>query len=95
MTPDYEYQQTTSNLKPQSKQEFRQPKQKSPDEVGCCWKKLNSNGLEYLSLKIEINGIEYNLKGFLNSGKAHESDSRPDFILYKSKNIKKEINGNK
>ncbi len=93
--PEFINEQPISNLSPQPNLEFRQPKQKSPDEVGCCWLKQNDRGLDYLSLKVEINGAEYNLKGFLNSAKASESDSRPDFILYKSKNIKKEINGNK
>lgn len=70
--------------------------QKNPDEVGACWRKVNDRGIEYLSLKLEIDGQTFNLKGFLNSAKS-DGDARPDFIIYKSKNINKnkEVNGNK
>ncbi len=98
MTPDYEYQQPESNLRPPPiirKQEFRQPKQKSPDEVGAIWIKTSSTGADYLSMKLNLDGKEYNIKGFLFSGKQNKDDRKPDYIAYHSKGINKERNGNK
>ncbi len=101
MTPDYEYQQPESNLRPPpiKKQEFRQPKQRHPDSIGACWRKINDRGVEYLSLKLEsdkldLNSEFINVKCFLNSEKV-DGDQKPDMICYLSKGIKKERNGNK
>ncbi len=77
-----------------AEQNNRHTKTKNPDECGAIWVKLNSNNVEYLSLKLELDGKTYNLKGFLNSAKS-EGDNRPEYIAFKSKNIKKEINGNR
>lgn len=76
--------------------ENEQPKPqfvKNPDEVGACWEKFNDKNIEYLSLKVELDGKTYNLKGFLNGRATNEN--HPKFIIYLSKNIKKEVNGNK
>ena len=85
--PDYEYEQPTSNLRPQitKNQEFRQPKQKSPDEVGAVWIKTSDKGVEYLSIKLEEDGEVRFLKAFLFSGKSHKDDNKPTYILYKSR----------
>ena len=71
---------------------FRQ----NPDAIGACWKKRNDKGIEYLSMKIDIDGTTHNIKCFFNGDKV-EGDKRPDFIVYKSKNIvkNKDINGNR
>ncbi len=84
-----------SNLTPKPQKEFKQPRQKSPDECGAVWLKYNGNNVEYLSMKLELDGEVYNIKAFLNSGKVDEQDSRPKWIAYKSKNILKERSGNK
>jgi uncharacterized protein (DUF736 family) len=84
-----------SNLSP-IKQEFKQNKQRPPDNLGAIWKKINDKGVEYLSLKIELdNGTIINAKAFLNSEKRDSNSQKPDYILYKSKNIKKEVDGNR
>lgn len=96
--PHFEYQdQTPSNLRPiqVNKQEFRQPKPKSPDEVGAIWINESSSGAEYLSMKLNLDGKEYNIKGFLFSGKQSKEDKKPDYIAFLSKGIIKERNGNK
>src|SRR5260221_10301771 len=97
MTPDYEYQQPESNLRPTTpkKQEFRQPKQRHPNSLGAVWLKTNNRGVEYLSMKITLDNKEYNLKCFKNSEKQSEEDSRPSYIIFESKGILKERDGNK
>lgn len=100
MSPEYEYQESQSNLRPMIKnQEFRQPKQRHPESIGACWKKINDRGIEYLSLKLESDKINLesefvNIKCFLNSEKV-EGDQKPHLICYLSKGINKERNGNK
>lgn len=76
-----------SNLQP-SQVENKRIINRHPESIGACWRKFNDKNIEYLSLKIEINGITHNLKCFLNSEK-RDGDLKPDFICYKSKNIKK------
>jgi len=96
--PQYEYEQPQSNLRPApvKKQEFRQPKQRHPESKGAVWIKQNSAGVEYLSIKLELNeGEVINLKAFLNSDKRSPDDAKPTYILYESKGIIKERNGNK
>lgn len=95
--PQYENEQPISNLRPtylSSKPPFQQ---KSPDEIGACWSRFNDKGIEYLSIKIEIDGVPHNLKGFLNGKATHEN--HPKFLIYKSKNINKhqnkEMDGNR
>ncbi len=63
-----------------------QQKTKNPSEVGCIWKKFNQNNVEYLSIKLELDGNEYFLKAFLNGNKSNDNpnDRRPNWILYKS-----------
>lgn len=89
--PEYE-QSYESNLRPKV-ETVNKPvkKQKSPDILGACWMRENDRGVEYLSIKLELNGETLNIKGFLNSEK-NPNDNRPQYILYKSKNIKKELN---
>jgi hypothetical protein len=58
---------------------------KSPDECGAVWLKYNGNKVEYLSMKIEIDGKTHNIKAFLNSAKRDDDDNRPKWIAFKSK----------
>jgi uncharacterized protein (DUF736 family) len=72
-----------------------QKSNRNPESVGACWIKQNGNGIDYLSMKIELkNGEVLNIKGFLNSEKV-TGDAKPEYILYPSKGIVKERNGNK
>ena len=65
--------------------------QNNKDTVGAVWVKKNDKGVNYLSIKFEIDGVVHNIKGFLN-GEKLDGDTRPDYILFKSKNIRKEGN---
>jgi hypothetical protein len=74
--------------------ENQKPKyQKNPNEVGCIFlKKSVQSEKEYLALKLELDGQEYYLKAFLNSGyDAKESPNRPKYLVFKS-NIQPEKN---
>lgn len=64
-------------------------------EVGCCWVRKGKNDINYLSIKLEINGKIHYLKGFLNARKTDSPDdeNKPTYIIYKSKdNRTNEIN---
>jgi hypothetical protein len=61
--------------------------QKMRAERGVVFTRVNDKGVEYLALKIEVDGKDLYFKGFLNSGwdeVVHKE--RPKFILFESEN---------
>ncbi len=89
--PNYEM-DTQSNLRPVIN--TNKLPEKNKDSIGACWIRENLNGVEYLSMKITIDGVVHNIKGFMN-GEKMDGDHKPEYLLFKSKNIRKETNGNK
>ena len=91
--PDFENEQPDNNLNHRSsnyKKTNNKPFiSKNPDSVGACWVRENKNGVEYLSMKIEVNGVELNFKGFLNAEKLESDNNKPKFLIFKSLNGKK------
>ena len=72
------------------KQNNKPKYQKNPNEVGCAWEKFNDKNIEYLSIKLELDGKEYLLKGFLNSGFDPQiSPNRPKYLVFKSNCLNK------
>ena len=61
----------------------QQTNTKNPNEIGACWVKISpKSNQEYLSIKLELDGQEYFLKGFLN-GK-FQNERQPKYLLFKS-----------
>lgn len=60
---------------------------KNKSEKGAVWSRTNDKNVEYLAIKIDINGETHYFKGFLNSGWDEEQNAgRPKFILFESQN---------
>lgn len=60
---------------------------KNENEVGCAFLKYNDKNNEYLSIKLNLNGEDIYLKGFLNSGWSEENSNRPKFLIFKSNSL--------
>jgi hypothetical protein len=83
------FEENIGNLKPKSNRT-----EKNPDEVGAIWERAsNTSGTPYLSMKLTLNGVDYNLKAFKNGKKINEN--QPEWLVFTSKNIRKDINENK
>ena len=69
---------------------------KNPNEVGVVFSKINDKGIEYLAIKLNLNGKDIYLKGFLNSGwDDTENSHRPKFLVFPSNNSSKKPNYNR
>lgn len=59
------------------------------NEVGAVFVKENDNNVEYLAIKLNLDGEDIYLKAFLNSGydpSDEQKKNRPKYLLFKSHN---------
>lgn len=52
----------------------------SQPSAGGVWKRTDRNGREYFYFQVEVNGLKYSYRAFLNNNKT--SDKQPDYRLF-------------